>query len=233
MSAALYRLGQWCFRRRRYVVAAWVLVIAVLAVVAVNVKQPTSNSVTIPGTESQQALNLLDQKFPGTGGAQAQVVFSVPASKSLTDAADRQAVEATLAELRKLPQVVDVTDPYQAGTVSKNGRIAYAVVAYPVAVADVTHQGPDRAARLRRPGQGGGDRRQLRRAGGPGQHEDRHRRHRRPDRLPRPVDRIRLGGGGPPAPLLGHRRCGCSPTWPSWRSPHGSASPAPRRSWPP
>ena len=84
MSAALYRLGQWCFRRRRYVVVGWVLVIAVVAVVAVNVKQPTSNSITIPGTESQQALNLLDQKFPGTGGAQAQVVFSVPTSRSLT-----------------------------------------------------------------------------------------------------------------------------------------------------
>ncbi len=138
MSAALYRLGQWCFRRRRYVVAAWVLVIVIVAVVAINVKQPTSNSIAIPGTESQQALNLLDQKFPGTGGAQAQVVFSVPASQSLTDAADHQAVEATVAELRKLPQVVDVTDPYQAGTVSKNGRIAYAVVAYPVAVADVS-----------------------------------------------------------------------------------------------
>ncbi len=138
MSAALYRLGQWCFRRRRYVAAGWVLVIVVLAVVAVSVKQPTSNAITIPGTESQQALNLLDQKFPGTGGAQAQVVFSVPASKSLTDASDRQAVEATVAELRTLPQVVGVTDPYQSGTVSKNGRIAYAVVAYPVAVADVT-----------------------------------------------------------------------------------------------
>jgi putative drug exporter of the RND superfamily len=33
---------------------------------------------------------------------------------------------------------VDVTDPYQTGTVSKNRQIAYATVAYPVAVADVT-----------------------------------------------------------------------------------------------
>ena len=43
-----------------------------------------------------------------------------------------------MSELRTLPQVVNVTDPYQAGTVSKNGRIAYAVVAYPVAVGNVT-----------------------------------------------------------------------------------------------
>ena len=85
MSSALYRLGHWCFRRRRYVLAAWLLVIVALGVLAVNIKQPTTDSFSIPGTESQQALNLLDQKFPGTGGAQAQVVFSVPASKSLTD----------------------------------------------------------------------------------------------------------------------------------------------------
>jgi putative drug exporter of the RND superfamily len=138
MSSALYRLGRWCFRRRRYVLAAWVLVIVVLAVVAINVKQPTTNAFTIPGTQSQQALDLLDQKFPGTGGAQAQVVFSVPAPGSLTGAKEHQAVESTVAELRKLPQVVAVTDPYTTGTVSKDGRIAYAIVAYPVAVGSVT-----------------------------------------------------------------------------------------------
>ena len=53
-----------------------------------------------PGTQSQQALDLLNEKFPGTGEAQAQVVFSVPAPRSLTDATERQAVEAALAELR-------------------------------------------------------------------------------------------------------------------------------------
>ncbi len=138
MSSLLYRIGKGCHRHRRLVVGGWVVVIAVLAVLAVSVKQPTSNSFTIPGTESQQALNLLDQKFPGTGGAQAQVVFSVRSPQTLTTDTNRQAIEATLPQLRKLPQVEQVTDPFTSGTISKNGRIAYAVVAYPVAVADVT-----------------------------------------------------------------------------------------------
>ena len=60
------------------------------------------------------------------------------APKSLTDPAEHQAVEATLAELRKLLQVVNVTDPYYTGTVPRNRQIAYATVAYPVAVTDVT-----------------------------------------------------------------------------------------------
>ena len=138
MSRVLYKLGSWCFRHRWQVLAAWLIVLVGLAILAPAVKKPASGAFSIPGTNSQQALDLLDSKFPGTGGAQAQVVFSVTAPKTLTAAAQRQAVEDTLASLRRAPQVVGVSDPYQSGTVSKDGRIAYATVAYPVAAANVT-----------------------------------------------------------------------------------------------
>ncbi len=138
MGSALYRIGTWCYRRRKLVLVGWVILIVALAVLAFSFKQPESNAFSIPGTQSQQALDLLNEKFPGTGGAQAQVVFSVPAPRTLTAPTERAAVEATLAGLKKAPQVVYVTDPYSSGTVSKNGRIAYAIVAYPVPVANVT-----------------------------------------------------------------------------------------------
>ena len=138
MASGLYRLGRWCFRHRALVLVAWLVVLVAVAVLATTFKQPTSNSFTIPGTQSQQALDLLNEKFPGTGGTQAQVVFSVPSPETLTDSSHRQAIETTLAQLRKDPQVVLVTDPFQAGTVSKDGRIAYATVAYPVPVGSVT-----------------------------------------------------------------------------------------------
>ena len=37
-----------------------------------------SNTFTVPGTESQNALNLLNKEFPGTGGATARIVFAAP-----------------------------------------------------------------------------------------------------------------------------------------------------------
>ena len=104
MSALLHRIVQACFRHRRLVLAVWIVIIAGLAVLAVSVKQPTTDSFTIPGTESQQALNLLDQKFPGTGGAQAQAVFSVPAGQSLTTSAHREAIESTLPSCANCPR---------------------------------------------------------------------------------------------------------------------------------
>ena len=82
MGSGLFRIGTWCTRHRRVVVGGWVVAIIVLAVVGLAVKQPTSNAFNIPGTESQQALDLLNEKFPGTGGAQAQVVFSVPSPRT-------------------------------------------------------------------------------------------------------------------------------------------------------
>jgi uncharacterized membrane protein YdfJ with MMPL/SSD domain len=138
MSSALYRIGGWCFRHRWRVIGTWVLLIIALASLAIAVKQPVSTNVTIPGTEAQRALDLLNQEFPGAGGAQAQVVFSVSAPATLTTPTAQEAIEATLAGIKKDPQVEFVTDPFTSGTVSPSGRIAYAIVAYPVPVANVT-----------------------------------------------------------------------------------------------
>jgi RND superfamily putative drug exporter len=49
------------------VLAAWLIVLAGVAILAPAVKQPASGAFTIPGTSSQQALDLLSSKFPGTG----------------------------------------------------------------------------------------------------------------------------------------------------------------------
>jgi uncharacterized membrane protein YdfJ with MMPL/SSD domain len=138
MGSLLFNLGGWCFRHRRWVLAGWLVVIIGLAGLATSVKKPTTSQFSIPGTQSQRALDLLNHHFPGTGGAQAQVVFSVGSTTKLTDPAERAAVEATLAGLRQAPEVVSVSDPYATGTISASEQIAYATVAYPVAASNVS-----------------------------------------------------------------------------------------------
>ena len=138
MGSFLYRVGSWSVAHRRRVLVVWLVLIVGMGVLASAVKKPTTSEFSIPGTQSQKALDLLNKQFPGTGGAQAKVVFSVSGTNKLTSTQSRQAVQATLANLRKAPQVLSVTNPYEAGTVSASQQIAYATVAYPVDVGKVT-----------------------------------------------------------------------------------------------
>ena len=68
MSSYLYRLGSWACRRRWWVLGFWVGPLLLLAVGGQAVKGEQSDAFNMPGTESQRALDLLDEKFPGSGG---------------------------------------------------------------------------------------------------------------------------------------------------------------------
>jgi RND superfamily putative drug exporter len=139
VGGQLHRLGALCVRHRWRVIAAWIVLLVVAAGIAGIVRRPASSAFTVPGAQSQRALDLLDQRFPGTGGAQAQVVFAVkPGQPRLSTVAHKAAIEGTLAQLRRDPEVVAVTDPYADRTVSSSGLIAYSTVAYPVSVDKVS-----------------------------------------------------------------------------------------------
>jgi RND superfamily putative drug exporter len=138
MATYLYRLGRLSFRRRKLVLAIWLAMLGLLGVGAATLSGPTSGDFTIPGTEAQQAQDLLAQRFGESpaGGAEARVVFAAPPGEKLTDPENRAAVGRTVAALRTGPQVADVSDPLR-GTVNDDGTIAYARVAFRVPAGEV------------------------------------------------------------------------------------------------
>jgi RND superfamily putative drug exporter len=133
MSNFLYNLGRRCARHPLRVLCVWLLV----AVTIVGLKgafggTPTDNF-TVPGVESQQALDLLKARFPLQSHAEGQVVFHVDRG-SLTSVVNRASVRATLTVLAHASHVAAVSDPYDARTptVSRGGDTAFAVVLYDV-----------------------------------------------------------------------------------------------------
>ena len=80
MAPLLHRLGRFSYLRRRLVAGIWALIVALLGVGAATLSGPTSDSFTIPGVESQEALDLLDDRFPelAADGATARVVMAAP-----------------------------------------------------------------------------------------------------------------------------------------------------------
>ncbi|WP_134730375.1 MMPL family transporter [Amycolatopsis nivea] len=134
MAPFLYRLGRLSFRRRVLVAAVWALVLAAVGAGALTLSGKLSDSVTIPGTESQQAIDRLAEHFPqaAAGGGTARVAIAAPEGHKVTDPAGQAAVESVVGKLKSAPKVAAVVDPFQAKSVSPDGRVALAQVSYQV-----------------------------------------------------------------------------------------------------
>jgi RND superfamily putative drug exporter len=137
MSRYLSRLGRFSFRHRRAVLAAWLLVLGLAAALAAASGGKTSDTFTVPGTQSQQALDLLQQRVPAFAGASTQVIVVAREGAKVTGTATRDGVEAALARFKDVPQVAVASDPFQSRAVSPNGRAALITVQYSVPVASV------------------------------------------------------------------------------------------------
>jgi putative drug exporter of the RND superfamily len=137
MSTYLYRLARWSYAHRRVVLTFWLVVTAGVIALSSASGGKTNNTFTIPGTESQQAQNLLAEKIPALAGGQMQVVFATKGGPDLAAAAQRAGLEQALTGLKAVPQVVSVRDPYQSNLVSQDGRIALSSVQFSAAPADV------------------------------------------------------------------------------------------------
>jgi RND superfamily putative drug exporter len=133
MGTFLYRLGKLAFRRRWLVTLIWVGVLGAVGAAAASAPAPSNGALNVPGTQSQNAFNLVAQRFPGSSfdGATAQVVFQAPHGRQITSPANTAAIEKVVGELKtSSKQVAGVVDPFAAKTVSKDGSIAYAEVTY-------------------------------------------------------------------------------------------------------
>jgi len=112
VSSLLYSIGRWAFRARKLVVSLWLLVLVLLAGGAVAFNQGTDNTFSIPGTESQEALDTLSRTFPQVSGTSAQIVVVAPDNETVDQAGIKNPVEDTVDHLAKVDGVSGATSPY-------------------------------------------------------------------------------------------------------------------------
>ncbi|MFG2175649.1 MMPL family transporter [Streptomyces niveus] len=134
MASLLYRLGRFSFRRRKRVVAVWLLLLVVLGGAAATLMGPTSDKFTMPGTESQRALDSLQEQFPQASGTTGTIVIAAPEGAKL----DKAAVAPVVRDAAAVDGVVGAVDPFQAGAVSEDGRYALVQVQFEALADEVT-----------------------------------------------------------------------------------------------
>ena len=125
-------LARWCFRRRAWVLAGWLALLVILGVTGRAAGSAYSDALTLPGSGSTTALNLLGKAFPGHAGDQDTIVWR--AGHGSVDApAVRARITAMLGKVAAAPGVASVISPYSARgatEISRSGQIAYATVVF-------------------------------------------------------------------------------------------------------
>ena len=150
MSTFLYTLGRWSFRHPWRVLSAWLLILVLAGGGVALLAKGTDNTFTIPGTESQAGLEMLDRTFPQVSGASAEIIVVAADGASVRDQAYQDAIQKTTTEIGTLDFVEAVTDPYDAnisGSIADDNRAAIVRIQFageassvPQATEDALHE---------------------------------------------------------------------------------------------
>jgi putative drug exporter of the RND superfamily len=142
MSAALYSIGRHCVRFRWIVLPIWIVVLILTVSLANHFGRNTSNDLTLPGTGSTNAQDLLDAHLPKQANGTNPVVMQAPNGK-LTDSANSKVVKDTVASLKKAPHVTEAVSPLSkqgASFLSKDEKIGYINLTIGLSSSDLTEE---------------------------------------------------------------------------------------------
>ncbi len=125
------RFATWCTGHRKTVILAWLVALVGVGMLAGSVGSDFSEEFKLPASDSQEAFDLLEEKFPAQSGDTATIVFK--ADGGVEAGSVKREMEDVFASIHELPHVSEVASPYQgdgAGAVSDTGKIAYATVQF-------------------------------------------------------------------------------------------------------
>ena len=127
MAEQLRKLGELMFKLKWWVLGVWVVILAVLGLIATQVGFNTTSDISIPGTQAQQALTRFNELFPDTGAQSAKVVVEVPEGKTIAEYEDE--ITQLANKISAVNGVTNAITPYvNVAAVSEDGRIGFITV---------------------------------------------------------------------------------------------------------
>ncbi len=141
MTGPLYHLGRFCTRHHRLVIAAWIVLAVGLVLGGRAAGGHTSDDLTLPGTGSTKATDVLESKLPDQAYGSNPLVLQSTSGK-LTNKQNTKAVNETVKEVRNTPHVIGAVNPLSdkgSEFLSKDKKIAYVPVRLDVGQSDLTN----------------------------------------------------------------------------------------------
>jgi putative drug exporter of the RND superfamily len=112
LTPLLYRLGHFCARHPVSVLVVWLAVALAIVCVARTVGQETNDNLSLPGTDSQAASNLLGDKFPDQANGSVPIAFRAPSGARLSDTKYKKPIERVTKAYSKDPAITQAVGPF-------------------------------------------------------------------------------------------------------------------------
>ena len=128
----MLKVTRWCIAHRGRVFLAWIAIAVITTAVASAAGRNYATNFSLPGTESQRALDLLKKEFPAQSGDVDTIVFHT-ATGTVDDPDVHSAITKLLDQVAHDPHVISVRSPFGpegAVQVSQDRRTAFATINY-------------------------------------------------------------------------------------------------------
>jgi RND superfamily putative drug exporter len=140
VTGPLYAIGRFCSRHHWPVIAVWLIAVTALVGFSAAAGSQTSENLTLPGTGSTKATELLEENLPKQAYGSNPMAFEAPRGM-LSQPKYSAAVAETSKRLEAIGGVNSAVDPLGAqgkGLVSADGTIAYTPVVLGISPGDLT-----------------------------------------------------------------------------------------------
>jgi len=127
MTGPLYALGRLAARRHWLFIGGWIVLATAMVIAAAALGKPTSDNLTIPGSDSTHATNLLENKLPSRQNGSVPIALQVTSGR-LDQGANKTAVDETVKRYRGDSRIKSVTSPFSdegSEQLTKDGTIGY------------------------------------------------------------------------------------------------------------
>ncbi|WUT36774.1 MMPL family transporter [Streptomyces sp. NBC_00690] len=134
-KGVLRRVGEWCAHHAVVVIVLWVAALAGLQVLHHSYGGDYSDDFSLPGTQSQDGVDVLQEHEPQAGGYSSQIVLH-DEDRPLTAVSSQ--IGTVVASLSKLPDVLSAQNPLavpstgSVGPLSTDGKTAYITIRFDV-----------------------------------------------------------------------------------------------------
>ena len=158
MTAPLYAIGRFCSRHHYPVIAAWIVLAVALLAISAAAGSKTSENLTLPGTDSTIATELLEDNLPEQAYGSNPLVLVAPQGK-LTQPQNAKAVEETAARLNELGEVNSAVSPVSkegARFLGKDQTIGYIPVVLNVGPGEIDEEQAERILDAAKPAEAAG-----------------------------------------------------------------------------